>query len=209
MSTGQVIARLHAIDHQLPHNDGVRWFNALYLQVTKRVHDLLQHGGFEDAVFMQRLDAIFADLYFDALDRGTRPAWRPLLDARGDTQIEPGRFMLAGVNAHVNYDLPIALVEACRELGGELAEETPRHRDFQRIDGILSDVERDMHHQLHTDAVKEVLALWGVIRARDRAWRAAITLAELHGDPDRHDRYLRQLASMVADWGDLLLHMLG
>lgn len=207
MSVEDVIARLRAIDQQLPRDDGVRWFNQLYLRVTERVHIQLQAGGFEDRRFMEHLDGVFAELYLDALDNGHRAAWLPILQARSDADIVPGRFMLAGINAHVNYDLPIALVETCRELGGELAEDSPRHRDFRRIDDILGAVEHVMHQQLHTSRLKEVIALWGVIRARDRAWNAAIKLATLHPHGEPREQYLHQLGRMVADWSELLLHM--
>ncbi len=37
-----VIARMRAIDADLPTQDGVAWFNKLYLRVTERVQE--QHG---------------------------------------------------------------------------------------------------------------------------------------------------------------------
>lgn len=207
MSVEAVIARLRAIDRQLPDHDGVRWFNQLYLTVTIRVHELRRAGGFEEPAFMERLDEIFAELYFEALDSTIPAAWLPLLQARADTEIAPGRFMLAGVNAHVNYDLPIALVRTCGELGGELAANTPRHRDFERIDAILGEVENDMHAQLDTSRLTEVIALWGVIRSRGRAWDAAIQLARSRGDTRARDSYLRRLGNTTADWSERLLHM--
>lgn len=213
MSLHEVLARLRAIDRQLPHDDGVRRFNELYLEVTERVHAMLQEGGFEDAAFMERLDAVFADLYFDALD-GSRSnpaqaAWRPLLAARADHEIAPERFMLAGINAHVNYDLPLALLDTSRELEGTLTDDTARHRDFQRIDDILREVEEEMHERLHTGRLEELIALWATVRARGRAWTAATELAELPASDDHRDRHLEQLASTVAGWSDLILHMPG
>lgn len=207
MSVSQVIARLRAIDRQLPDDDGVRWFNELYLDVTRRVDTLLQTQGFEDAVFIQRLDEIFAKLYFAAVDGGAAAAWQPLLKARLDVDIAPGRFMLAGINAHVNYDLPIALVQTRGELGGELIQDTPRHRDFERIDMILAEVEHDMRDRLEAGRLREVIALWGVIRARERAWNAAVDLAHLNATGQRPGPFLRQLADQVAQWSELLLHM--
>lgn len=208
MSIDGVVARLTEVQRGLPDTDGVRWFNLLYLRVTERVQGCLASGGFEDPAFMERLDVVFADLYLEALAGAAARPWGPLLSARADAGIAPERFMLAGINAHVNYDLPIALVRTCRQTGGELECATARHRDFLRIDDILAEVEAEMHHRLHTSHVEEVVALWAVVRSRDRAWTTAMKLAGVAAGAPR-DGLLGDLADLVADWGDLLLHLPG
>ena len=206
MIAPQVLARLRATGRRLPEGDGLRWFNEVYVRVTEQVHELLDRGHFEDRAFLVRLDEVFADLYLDALQAEPASAWAPLLAARADPSVAPARFMLAGINAHVNYDLPIALVCTCREVGGGLATDTARHRDFQRVDDILADVEQDVHHRLQTTLLPELLALWAIIRARDRAWTAALQLARLPPQGAARRSFLHDLGSRVAACSELLLH---
>lgn len=79
-----VIARMRAIDAELPTQDGVAWFNKLYLRVTERLKERSEEGGFQTPGFLERLDVVFADLYFRAYDAveadaETAPkAWAPL-----------------------------------------------------------------------------------------------------------------------------------
>ena len=70
---------------------------------------------FEDPEWVERWDVVFADLYLDAHDADVegrvadvpRP-WRLAFDA--DPGLPPLRHVLLGINAHVNYDLPQALL---------------------------------------------------------------------------------------------------
>lgn len=206
MSIHTVLEQLREITRGLPEHDGVRCFNELYLRVTERVGLCLERGGFEDPLFMERLDQRFADLYLDALERRASLAWAPLIDARADRSIAPERFMLAGVNAHINYDLPLALVDTCREVGGRLEDESPRHRDFCRVDDILAEVEEQMRGRLDTARVKSVIALWEVVRAREHAWDAALSLAVgLQGET--RQEFEAELDRRAGEWSELLLHL--
>lgn len=77
----------------------------------------LGQGLFADPAFMTHLDVAFANLYFGAVDTADNPAavplaWRPLVELRADAGIEPIQFALAGMNVHINHDLPLAMVSA-------------------------------------------------------------------------------------------------
>src|ERR1700691_2420847 len=62
-----VITRMQAIDALLQPNDGLKWFNRLYLMVTQQV-DLNPPGGaWQSPVWLIRLDVVFAGLYFSAV----------------------------------------------------------------------------------------------------------------------------------------------
>src|SRR5574339_395338 len=108
----EVVALMTAIDQVLPPTDGIACFNQLYLEVTKNVLANIGQATFSDPVFLARLDVIFANLYFAALrtfDAGapsTPRAWKPLFEARATPTIAPLPFALAGMNAHINRDLP-------------------------------------------------------------------------------------------------------
>ena len=56
-----------------PLPDGVACFNGMYLQVTKSVRDALP--SFESPEFVERLDVLFAEFYFQAFDAAAAQAW--------------------------------------------------------------------------------------------------------------------------------------
>src|SRR5687768_10644923 len=100
-SVEQVIARMRAIDQQLDPHDGVACFNRMYLRVTELVGQNIVEGFFADAEFLERMDVVFAGLYFDAVDAAragtTSPVpWTPLFHARDNRTIWPVQFALAG-----------------------------------------------------------------------------------------------------------------
>ena len=66
----------------------MKWFNRLYLQVTRSVRHAISGPAFRDARFMTELDIVFANQYFAAIAAGeidvsrAPSAWRPLLRSR-------------------------------------------------------------------------------------------------------------------------------
>jgi hypothetical protein len=217
---GAVIERMRAIEAGLPQADGVARFNDLYLAVTREVAVQAGREAFEDPRFLSRLDGVFADRYFAAVDAETGgeevpPAWAPLFEARSRPRIAPIQFALAGMNAHINYDLCLALVETCAEL--EIAPEAglPQHRDYLRVNGILERVEERVKERLASGLVgctdealgrlDDVLAMWSVARARDAAWAYAEVLWELRELPSLRESFLETLARIVGLAGRGLL----
>ena len=57
----------------------------------------------------------------------TPSAWVPLFAQRSRRGVAPLQFALAGMNAHINRDLPVALVTTCRELGLDLRDGSREH----------------------------------------------------------------------------------
>lgn len=209
----EVIARMRKIVAALPPDDGVRAFTALYLAVTEAVEGAVKPGGFEDVRFMRRLDVVFANLYFDALrnwllETGPVPkAWAPLVEARGKEGVLPLQFALAGMNAHINRDLPLALVTTCEGHRVELRSGSAQQRDYRRINPLLALVEGQVKAQLVTDALREfdialgkvddVIAMWKVEHAREAAWVQAETLWAIRGFPQLRVEFLRTLDRLV------------
>lgn len=220
----EVIARMRAIEAALPEGDGVRAFTGLYLAVTEAVARAAKPGGFEDVRFVRWLDVVFANQYFDALRNAllrTGPvpkAWAPLLLARGQKGVLPLQFALAGMNAHINRDLPLALVATCEGRKIELRRRTPQHRDFRKIDSLLALVEAEVKGRLVTEALRDfdvalgdiddVIAMWKVTRAREAAWNHAETLWALRDSPRLSAQFLRTLDRMVGFAGRGLLRPL-
>jgi Family of unknown function (DUF5995) len=111
---------MEAIGAALPASDGLACFNRMYLDVTRQVNSQLGQGFFADPVFMIQLDVNFANLHLAADAAGTAAAvplaWRPLVARRAVAGIEPVQFALAGMNAHISHDLPLAMVSTCTAL---------------------------------------------------------------------------------------------
>ncbi len=190
-SIGEAIARMQQIEASLPSADGVACFNRMYLEVTQDVEVRLSQGFFADPAFMEALDVAFANIYFVAFDAAAGPtneipaAWLPLIQARSDTRIYPIQFALAGMNSHINHDLPIAVVETCTRLGSAPDQGT-LHADYQKVDALLDAAEQSVRQSfesgvsLQTDrdaqAVLNLVANWSINSARDVAWDTAMAL---------------------------------
>ena len=142
-----VIARLREIDASLPVGDGVAVFNRLYLTVTERIGAIIEKPGtdaitFRDPAAMTDLDVRFANLWLSAYDadasgRTVTPGWRPLFQARG-AGLFPVQYALAGMNAHIEHDLAIAVVGTCRARG---LEPEDVHGDYELVNKVLAQVE--------------------------------------------------------------------
>jgi hypothetical protein len=219
-----VVRTMRAVDSALPDDDGVKWFNYLYLEVTEAV--LAEETGWLDWPFLQRFDVTFASLYFDAIVNWERApsltprAWRPLLRARHERKLARIQFALAGMNAHINHDLAIAL-DRMVEPDGDFPERGgARYTDFTRVNDILARIEAALREQLATGLAGEidlalgdldsVLVMWNVRKARDAAWTHGEVLWHLRALPHLRREYLGKLDSMAGFAGrGLLLPRLG
>ena len=208
-----VLERMAAIDAALPHDDGVAYFNRLYRKVTEEVLERIEAtGGFEHDEWLELLDVRFANLYFAAVAADARGdevpfAWQPLFEDRNRPNTEPIQFALAGMNAHINHDLSVAVVDACRELTLEPARETPHYRDFDRTNHLLAEVQGQIKDWFSVgliaaidDAmgkVDDVLTMWSITTAREVAWGHAETLWALQDNPRALAIYTNSLERMV------------
>ena len=138
-----VIAELTQRLDALPASSPRRTFLATYLRTTAAVGAAVDQGVFEDPDWVARWDVAFAGFYLRALDadltgtgRVPRP-WRLAFDVPAD--LNALRQVLLGINAHINYDLPQALLAVISDDEfGDQALLDRRRRDHERIDGVLS-----------------------------------------------------------------------
>ncbi|MDQ2839299.1 MAG: DUF5995 family protein [Actinomycetota bacterium] len=193
-SIDDVIARLEAIGAALPASDGLACFNRMYLEVTHALGQGVSKGSFGDPAFVSHLDVVFANLYFAAANALSGPpspvpvAWQPLLASRETPGIEPIQFALAGMNAHINHDLPIAVVAACSDLATAPTDGC-HHDDYQKVDTLLDASEQSVRESFepsgvqtadrHVAAVANVVCNWSMNSARDVAWDTAVGLWEV------------------------------
>ncbi len=215
-SVAGVIARMEAILEPLGRADGVGCFTRLYLEVTKAVQTELEKTTFADPDFLRNLDIVFADLFFGALETfegapGDVPrAWAPLFECRSTKGVAPLQFALAGMNAHINRDLPVALVTTWAQARIEPSFGSRQHADFERVNDVLARVEQRVKQQYLTGwlnpldrllhrfhRLDSVLAMWDIRRARAAAWVNGEALWSLRGDAKLSGEYLRTLDRMV------------
>lgn len=212
-SYARVLAKLDAIELALGARDGLRWFTRLYRAMTDAVAKSAQRGAFKDAAFLQLLDCTFAELFFSATaarirkPRSEPRAWTPLFDARANPRGSPLQLALAGVNAHINRDLPVALVTAFKRAGGDPERDTARHADYLTVNRILHEVHAQAKAFLFSgiaadvDALlgqaDDVFELWSIDRARDAAWVAGEVQWHLRAVPFLADQHLATLDQLV------------
>ena len=216
-TVADVVKRMRAIAAEVPAGDGAGVFNNVYLRVTEMVADRLQSPGvFDDDAFVADLDARFARLWFNAYDAPTdKPkAWAPLFAARANGRILPIQFALAGMNAHIENDLPLAVVATCAA-----RRRTPTspgvREDYDKVNDLLADVEAEIRRSFLTEAenviddsveaVVHLISSWDIEKARDFAWLNVQTLWELRRIGPLYDAYTATLASTVGMGSRLLL----
>lgn len=191
-----VMARMEAIDAALANNDGLKWFNRLYLTVTQQV-DLKPPGGaWQDPQWLLGLDVVFARYYFGAIrgylaGTGIPSSWSALFESRFTAGIDRIQFALAGMNAHINHDLAQALVDTDAALGVVPALNGPEHADYEAVNTLLATVMPETLTMLATDTlgvlaedtgkIGRLLASWDIVKARELAWDFANHLRGLSG----------------------------
>ena len=207
----EVVARLREVDEALPPSDGVAIFNRVYLTVTERIAEILADAGsplFRDAETMAELDVRFADLWLaaydaDAAGRAVPPAWRPLFEARTGRRL-PVQYAIAGMNSHIEHDLPVAVVATCRARG---LEPDDVHRDYETVNDVLAQVEAGIRRSFldevgravddHLGPAVHLVSAWNIDKARDLSWVTVETAWALRHTSFLRDRFLDSVAHTV------------
>lgn len=215
-----VIEVMEGLSQILSAKDGIRIFNQVYLQVTKAVLADVEHGRWKSPEWMVLLDVEFAKLFFSALvawfrdPSTTPPAWVPLFEHRFKARVLPVQFVLAGLNAHINRDLPIAIVRAFQRYKGKPQRKTPEADDFDRVNEVLNEVEMEQIQELATGWVKQLCdastlapkALMQVVGgARTGAWLNAKLYWSLLSREKAADVFVSGLDRLTEQMGRVLL----
>src|SRR5438874_2099388 len=144
VSCDGMVDRMVADLDRLPGGDARRHFHSTYLRTTRAVAEEIDRGGFVDGPWLERWDVAFAELYLDAFDAELTGApvpapWRIAFDtARTRPDLPPLRHILLGMNAHINYDLPQALIAVITPAEfDDPAVRASRARDHTHVDTVL------------------------------------------------------------------------
>ncbi|ROP33091.1 DUF5995 family protein [Couchioplanes caeruleus] len=200
-------------------------FNRLYLTITTCVLERLYAGRFADPAFLARLDVEFAARYFDALRQwsdmsaGCPKSWSVLFHRIPGPDARPLPSAAAGVNAHINYDLPFALVTTFDHQGGYPVDDSDQHHDYLQINDIFAEQIPGLRRgylekwQLFIDMMNGDLDdLWQgemVEYTRNVAWRNAQRLWSVRHDLQAVARERSRLDRTTEAFGKLLLSPMG
>lgn len=197
-SVEDAVALMTSISEALPATDGLACFNRMYLIVTQQMlSEVSAAGFFGDPAFMSHLDVVFVNLYLAAIngfqsDPPTAPrCWSELLASRSDTHIAPLQFALAGMNAHINHDLPLAVVKTCEDL--DTAPEQGTHAaDFDKVNKVLGALDQQIRESFETGVIldldraaaglENLVGNFAIEAAREGAWVSAVALWHLRND---------------------------
>ena len=190
---GDVIAAMDAARAELPPHDGIGAFLDVYRRVTDQVRQRVAAATFTDPRFVEHLDVVFAGIFLEVpgtavAGRAVNRSWQPLVDRRKRDDLQPIQFALAGMNAHINHDLAVAVVRTCLDTGTS-PHKAGVHDDYERVNDVLAEVVRPIR-QSFLDAtvvaagrplspLADLVTNFSIDKARDAAWVSALTLWEI------------------------------
>ena len=219
-SIADVLQTLRSIDNTCMDGDGLKWFNWLYLQVTQAVEARVASGGFADPAWLAQLDVQFARLYFSALKsslsgQATPACWQVLFTGRGQVAIARIQFALAGINAHINHDLPEAIVTTCQVTGTTPDHGETHYSDYTTLNSTLDSLIESAKHTLNVrlpggalppiSHLEDTFATWNVSAARESAWQNAEHLWQLRTIPVLASSFIDVLDGFTTVIGKALL----
>ena len=93
------------------------------------------------------------------------------------------QYAIAGMNSHIEHDLPLAVVDTCTARGltpGDV------HQDYEAVNDVLAQVEEPIRRSFldevgrevddHLGPVVHLLSAWNIDKARDLSWVTVETL---------------------------------
>lgn len=219
-SIANVLQTLQTIDATCIDGDGLKWFNWLYLQVTQAVEARVAGGGFSDPAWLAELDVQFASLYFSALksslsSAATPSCWQVLFNSRNRGAIARIQFALAGINAHINHDLPEAIVSTCQVTGTTPDRGGTLYNDYtalnSTLDSLIESAKTTLNVRLLGEALpaishlQDTIAAWSVSAARESAWQNAEHLWQIRDVPLLASSFMDMLDGFTTVIGKALL----
>lgn len=201
------------------------FFLRCYGLMTGNTLRALDEGQFHDPQWVSRLLHLFADYYFLALDAyeqddaSTPMVWRLAFDAAAQGQTQVLQDLLLGINAHINYDLVLTLVDMLEPEWALLSPEQrqQRYEDHCHVNTIIAATVDSVQDQVVTPSsrwlgvVDWVLgpldehAAAGLIRRwREEVWQQAMQILATQ-DPDERADLRRLLADRSQARSEMIL----
>lgn len=122
-------------------------FLRCYGMMTENMLRAVEEGRFRDAGWVNQLLHLFAGYYFQALEQyesdapSTPPVWRQAHGATLQCRLHVLQNLLLGINAHINYDLALALRDMLLPEWPELSEaqKQARYADHLLVNAIIAE----------------------------------------------------------------------
>lgn len=129
----------HIIDWSIKAESPIGYFAALYRRCTLAIREAINQDVFDDGHRMEELDVAFGRRYVNALNAYFHPAeyqgltlpWAVAFVGDQDGQAIILQHMLAGLNAHITFDLGLALLATAANSLDTLTN------DYNRVNVIL------------------------------------------------------------------------
>jgi hypothetical protein len=199
-------------------------FLSCYLMMTRNMLAAIQQDDFYDVAWVDALLHRFADYYFAALEAYERdatqapPVWQMAHNAAIQKQGLPLQELLLGVNAHINYDLVLTLVDLLQPEWESLTEErlAQRYSDHCHVNDVIGatiDAVQDQVLEPVMPAMEIIDRLLGPLDEklvsrllsdwREQVWQNAIHLLQTREAQSRSD-YLRHMEDEALRLGRLI-----
>lgn len=200
-------------------------FLRCYQAMTNNMLSAIQDGEFEDGEWVETLLEHFASYYFHALysfenlKTEVPLVWRQAFDAAAKAHISPLQNLILGVNAHINYDLVLALADVLAPSWSTLPESgrANRYKDHCHVNQIIARTVDSVQDEIlekdtpWLDWVDDLLGPvdeWAtsalITHWREQVWENAITYLALEDQSDREHLRLHVEAAALRV-GKLLL----
>ncbi len=127
------------------HADRKAIFLRCYMMMTSNMFAAIEQREFKDPTWVNRLLHRFTDYYFTALEAyqqspATAPAvWQLAHRTTHNPQATSLQHLLLGVNAHINYDLVLTLVDLLKPEWARLSatQRSERHADHYQVNEVI------------------------------------------------------------------------
>lgn len=186
-----------------------------YMLMTGNMLIAIESGEFHDPDWVRPLLHRFSDYYFDALEAyesqnpSTPKVWQRAHDASQEAKVAVLQHLLLGMNAHINYDLVLTLVEMLEAEWDALDESMRkwRYADHCHVNAIIAGTIDSVQDQVVEILVPKMDLLDGLLGPfdewmasrlithwREEVWQHAILLLESPGDAEslRIRQYIEQ-----------------
>ena len=199
-------------------------FLSCYRMMTSNMLAAIDRREFQDPAWVDVLLRHFADYYFVALEAYEQeppeapPVWQLAHDTTQDSKTLPIQNLLLGVNAHINYDLVLTLVDLLRSEWADLSAEqrAARYNDYCHVNAIIAGTIDEVQDQVLEPAMPamelidkllgpfdELMISRLINQWRETVWQHACRLLEATADHER-DQLLQQVEEEALELGRLI-----
>jgi hypothetical protein len=221
-----VLAQLEAIIKNAEKNkDRLGYFAALYYKVTYKVKEDIDNNLFENGSRLAQLDVVFANRYLFAYYEWKKDqnspliseSWRVAFKNASNSSSLVLQQLLLGMNAHINYDLGIAVVELA-SAGSNIDD---LRRDYNSINNVLAALTYGVINKLNIvspflsllgftgTTSNSMLVQFSLSTARDGAWLFALDLINCGSDKTKYNALMLSRDKEISDLGALLIKSKG